>query len=875
MSPHSPISIVSDYIYTLLVSPWLLTHFVWDILLCILPWTRPTKHWSLNQAVRMRVVKLVLHYWSLLRAGDRLTLRPRSEGNRFEVAPPQSEKVYQHGVLYDHAIEPGPVGMTWKPARPPPAGLIKPDFVLCLHFHGGGFAIGNGRDSDTGYLAKTLIRHMGVTHVCTPQYRLSSKRNGRFPAQIQDALTSYLYLIRDRKIPASQIIFSGDSAGANIALGLLRFIHDHGQTLNIPAPAAVALWSPWVDVNAAIQQDMRQSPNYRTDFLNKEFGQWGAVSVSGYGAVDTGCAYLSPLHHPFKGNINIPMYIHGGRREVLCDDIEEFANRYREVGWNVHLVVADHCPHDILLLGPLIGFHKEAEEGCKLAGRFLARETGLKMRVPEDCKHVFDHGITNLDVLIIGAGISGINAAYRLQTEGPAGLTYAILEGRDSLGGTWDLFRYPGIRSDSDVYTFSFAWNPWKHKGTMASGDELKEYMTKSAQSQGIDQHILYRHQVLSANWRSDIAKWEFQVSHPGSSSPSIFRSRFVLLGTGYYDYKTPLETSIPGLSTFTGKIIHPQFWPKDYDYTNKHVVVIGSGATAVTIVPAMAPTVKRVTMLQRSPSYIFPLPSNPWITALLFAILPAKWAHYLNRLMWLWRSYLTTLVCRKFPALAKLVFRHVAVTSLPPSIPWDPHFKPKYNPWDQRVCACVDGDFFAALRSGKADVVTGAIKKITEKTIELESGESLQPDAIVTATGLKLRFGGGIKFSIDGKEFNWADKYAWRAAMLQDVPNLVFLTGYETASWTLGADVSAKLFVRVLHKMERLDAKVVVPQVEEGVKMAEKPMMSLSSTYLKTMREVLPKGGDGVWAPKSNYFADMAGAKWGGIGEGDGLHFY
>ncbi|KAL2019090.1 hypothetical protein VTK56DRAFT_10121 [Thermocarpiscus australiensis] len=468
------------------------------------------------------------------------------------------------------------------------------------------------------------------------------------------------------------------------------------------------------------------------------------------------------------------------------------------------------------------------------------------------------------DIVIIGAGISGINAAYRIQTEAPADMSYAILEGRDSLGGTWDLFRYPGIRSDSDIFTFGFPWSPWKHNVSLASADQIKAYMVHSAESQGIDQHILYRHRVVSANWRSEGKNWELQVAVAGQDQPLLVRSRFLLLGTGYYDYEQPLEAVIPGIERFTGKVIHPQFWPKDYDYTGKDVVIIGSGATAVTVLPALAEKAKQVTMLQRSPGYVFSLPSNSIITALLFAILPASVAHYFNRLMWLVRSHLTTALCRRWPGLAKLIIKHATIKQLPPDIPWDPNFKPRYNPWEQRFCACVDGDFFAALRSGKADVVTGTIKTVTEKTIELDSGKTLSPDVIVTATGLKLRFGGGIRFAIDGQAFKWSDKFAWRAAMLQDVPNLLFLTGYETASWTLGADVSARLFVRILGEMQRRGATAAVPRPSQP--MPERAMMSLTSTYLKTVREVLPKAGTGVWAAKTNYFVDMARAKWGSL---------
>lgn len=488
--------------------------------------------------------------------------------------------------------------------------------------------------------------------------------------------------------------------------------------------------------------------------------------------------------------------------------------------------------------------------------RYIAMANGNPGRRPDN--NMF------FDTIIIGAGISGINAAYRIQTEGPAGTSYAILEGRDTLGGTWDLFRYPGIRSDSDIFTFGFPWSPWKHNVSLASAEKIRTYMRQSAESQGIDQHILYRHSVMSANWSSEDKNWELQVQVAGQDQHLTIRSRFLLLGTGYYDYEKPLETTIPGIENFTGRVIHPQFWPEDYDYTDKRVVIIGSGATAVTVLPAMTEKAKQVTMLQRSPGYVFSLPSNSIITALLFAVLPISIAHYLNRIMWLLRSHLTTVLCRTWPGLAKRIIKYATVKQLPPDIPWDPNFKPRYNPWEQRFCACVDGDFFAALRSGKGNVVTATIKTVTDKTIELNSGERLHPDVIVTATGLKLRFGGGIRFAVDGQPFKWSDKFAWRAAMLQGVPNMVFLTGYETASWTLGADVSARLFVRILQEMQKREATVAVPRPSRS--MPDKPMMSLNSTYLKTVRQVLPKAGTGVWAAKTNYFADMSRAKWGSI---------
>jgi acetyl esterase/lipase len=258
--------------------------------------------------------------------------------------------------------------------------LVRPELIVALHFHGGGFAIGNGRDEDTGYIARTLIRHMGCNLVCTPQYRLSSGMNGRFPAPVQDALTAYLWLLKEKGIPPRQIIFSGDSAGGTIALGLLRYIHEHGAELDIPAPGAVALWSPWVDVAAAIHQDMRASPNYKTDYLNKEFGRWGAACVSGYGAVDPSGPYLSPLHHPFKPAADIPIFVHGGEREVICDDIQLIAQRYGDIGCKLNVHISKHCPHDILLLGSRIGFEAEAEEAARNARKFFLATTDMNLR---------------------------------------------------------------------------------------------------------------------------------------------------------------------------------------------------------------------------------------------------------------------------------------------------------------------------------------------------------------------------------------------------------------------------------------------------------------------------------------------------------------
>lgn len=366
------------YTCAILYTPWLLFHFFLDVTTYVIPWVRPSKAWSLNQAVRMRVVRLLLLYWSLTRSGDRLHLNAGREKNRFEVAAPRSPKLYK-GPLENRDIQPAQLGLTWTPARPPPPSLVGPDMTVALHFHGGAFVIGNGRDEDTGLLAQSLIRHTGCTYVCTPQYRLSSSKGGYFPASLQDALTAYLWLTKIKGIPAAQIILSGDSAGANLALGLLRYIHGHGKDIMAPYPKAAMLWSPWVSVSAALEQDMRLSPNYKTDYLTREFGRWGARSISANGAIDPAGPYLSPLMHPFRLGENLPVFVHAGGCEILCDDIRDFCKRFEHNGWNIHLDISQDCPHDILLLGDRAGFGAEAISAASRAGEFLSQAAGLRL----------------------------------------------------------------------------------------------------------------------------------------------------------------------------------------------------------------------------------------------------------------------------------------------------------------------------------------------------------------------------------------------------------------------------------------------------------------------------------------------------------------
>ena len=473
------------------------------------------------------------------------------------------------------------------------------------------------------------------------------------------------------------------------------------------------------------------------------------------------------------------------------------------------------------------------------------------------------------DVILVGAGISGINFAYRLQTQNPE-LTFVILDGRHEIGGTWSLFKYPGIRSDSDLYTFGFPWRPWNEQRAIAQGPSIIKYVKESAALYGIDKKILFKHKVSSANWSSQQQTWSLSVDNDGQNR--IFRSHFMLLCTGYYDYDHVLPTLIPGIEDFKGQVVHPQFWPQDLDYANKEIVIIGSGATTVTLLPALAEKASRVTMLQRSPSYVLSQPREDGIEKLIRWICPQSLVHQAIRIKWLVVPYLFMAFCRWLPALAIRMLHSVTSKQLPAEISADPHFKPSYNPFQQRMCFCPDGDFYASLRSGKAMIVTGVIDKVSSDSIRLTDGKELHPDIIVTATGLKIQLAGGIALTIDDKPFKFTEKFLWKNVMLQDLPNAVFVIGYVDASWTLGADATAQLICRMLKQMKIAGATVAVPRVsedEEG-RMKVMPVLKLSSTYIQKAKDVLPKAGDGAqWRARSTYFNDIYQAWYGDLKTG------
>ncbi|KAI2627031.1 FAD/NAD(P)-binding domain-containing protein [Hypomontagnella submonticulosa] len=471
------------------------------------------------------------------------------------------------------------------------------------------------------------------------------------------------------------------------------------------------------------------------------------------------------------------------------------------------------------------------------------------------------HNTEDLDLVIVGAGISGINVAYWLQTELPQA-KFTILEGRNDIGGTWDLFRYPGVRSDSDLYTYGFSWHPWPYSNPIVEGPLIIEYLKTCISQHGIDNHIKFRHNVISMNWSSKAQRWTVIANNDGLVKE--YRARFIVLGTGYYDYSTPRQAIIPGLDSFQGKVINPQFWPEELDYTGKNMVVIGSGATAITLLPSLSDRAAKVTMVQRSPSYIAAVPNNDPSPA---------WMLPYQRIWYAVCSWLLVLFCAYCPSYARRFFRGKTLSQLPKSLGLDPHFSPRYYPWEQRLCFAPDGDFYKALHGPKASIVTGAIKHVTDHAVEMQDGQIIDADIIVTATGLKVQLGGKIDMRVDGEKMDWKGRAIWNAAMIQDIPNMFFVVGYTKASWTLLADNNAMMLVRLLKTMDNRGARSATPRIPKGSKMEYEPFWPISSTYAREIEPMLPKyGTTGPWRRWANPPADYVFARWGDIT--DGLSF-
>ena len=474
-----------------------------------------------------------------------------------------------------------------------------------------------------------------------------------------------------------------------------------------------------------------------------------------------------------------------------------------------------------------------------------------------------------VDVLIVGAGLSGIGAASHLRRECPD-KSFAVIESRGAIGGTWDLFRYPGIRSDSDMFTLGYSFRPWTDAKAIADGESIRGYVTDTAREHGIDQHIRFHHRVVRADWSSRTARWTVTAvrtgpGEDGAPDPEDDRTvtlscSFLQVCTGYYRYDQGYSPEFAGAEDFAGRIVHPQAWPADLDYTGKRVVVIGSGATAVTLVPTMAATAAHVTMLQRSPSYVAALPSGDALADRLRRHLPAHSAYRLIRWKNVLYSMATYQLSRRRPRLMKAILRRGAVSALPPGYDVDTHFAPAYDPWDQRLCVVPDGDLFAAVRAGRADIVTDRIDRFTADGIALESGAELPADVIVTATGLNLLAVGGMALGVDGTEVTLSRTVAYKGMMLSGVPNFSLTIGYTNASWTLKADLVAQYVCRLLRHMDAggfQSVTPVAPELDRPEQLA--PLIDLASGYVRRSIGLLPRQGPAApWRLHQNYLRDL-----------------
>ena len=477
----------------------------------------------------------------------------------------------------------------------------------------------------------------------------------------------------------------------------------------------------------------------------------------------------------------------------------------------------------------------------------------------------------HFDIVIVGAGLSGIGAAYHLQDKCP-GKSYVILEGRDDLGGTWDLFRYPGIRSDSDMHTLGYNFKPWRAEKAIADGPSIMSYMRETAAENDIEPHIRFKHLVTNANWSSEDSLWTVETTNKATGAPTSFTCNFLFMCSGYYSYKQGHTPEFDGQDDFKGEIVHPQFWPESLDYKDKRVVVIGSGATAVTLIPSMADDAAHITMLQRSPTYVVSRPAKDAIANMMRKVLPENWAYAATR----WKNvtlqnffYNRT---RTKPDKVKEALLKQVRQGLGPDYDVDKDFTPDYNPWDQRLCLIPDGDLFNAIKSGKASVVTDHIDRFIETGIRLKSGETLEADIIVTATGLELVVLGETKFSIDGAPVDFSKSWTYKGFMFSGVPNMASVFGYINASWTLRADLISEYVCRLINHMDETGTRQCLPSLRADDKdMPERSWIEdFSSGYMKRVMHLFPKQGDREpWINPQNYTRDKKMFRHGDLEDG------
>ncbi|MFL6700172.1 MAG: alpha/beta hydrolase fold domain-containing protein [Vitreoscilla sp.] len=704
-----------------------------------------------------------------------------------------------------------------------------------MYVHGGGFV---GCSPRTHRPITSAFALQGF-RVFAPDYRLAPEHP--FPAPLDDVAAAWRALrsLHEADSPRQRLVLAGESAGGNLSLALMLVLRDAGERL----PDAAALFSPATDLSGG-------SPSIIGNSERDAMFHGPSLANLGKAYLGTSGDPTNPLASPLFGDLHglPPLLFHVACEEVLRDDGLRFADKARAAGVHVETSAWPVVPHAWQLLARL----PEARRSIARASEFL------KSATPDAIEH--------LDTLIIGAGLSGIGAAVHLQNDFP-GRRFAILESRDAIGGTWDLFRYPGVRSDSDMYTLGYAFKPWTDSKSLADGPAIRNYIVETAVEHGLDRQIRFGHKVVRADWSSADARWTLEIEHADQPRSRI-SCNFLLACSGYYRYAEGHAPEFPGAADFRGRLVHPQFWPDDLDYAGKRVVVIGSGATAITLVPEMARTAAHVTMLQRSPSYVLSLPARDVVADALRRRLPRMLAYRLTRTKNIGVAMLFFKLSRRWPAKVRKNLIGMVRQALGPAHDVDTHFTPRYHPWDQRVCFVPDGDLFEAIKSGQAEVVTDRIDTFTPTGIRLQSGRELPADIVVSATGLTLSLLGDVAFAIDGHAVDFSRTLGYKGMMFSGVPNLIYTFGYTNASWTLKADLTANYASRLFAYMDKHGLASATPVSTPG--MQTRPFLDFSSGYVQRATGFMPKqGAKAPWRLYQNYLLDLLTLRYSRIADG------